>query len=489
MKNRWVLLSLLCFVLCSIIYVESNLDKVNAVKADYYLKNGNYEKAMKNYEDAFEAGCIDSKARDNYVDLVISKAENDSGMQKRLLKFLEYSPNDEAKKKVTDYLSELRFSAHSKYGDNYIEHCVYNQKIIRWAENPITYVYVNPDVAPSYFVQQINTAFQTWEKALEGKVRFEENKNNPKILIKFDNLKTEVDNDEKYYAAVTRPITNGNKLNNMITDYYMTDPSGNYFTENQIYNTALHEIGHELGFLGHCDYKKSVMHMSTDSTTVTNDLRKSLTNSDINTVELLYDIQPDISESKNVNSEYAKEVILGSEAEVVNAKMREAKIYIKKAPNLPAGYIDLAEAYIALGNYPSAINALTQALPLAQEDIDTRGMIYYNLAVTYYLMSDYNQAQESLRQSGLYGKTESANNLLAQICLSSGEKDKAISLYEGLIIKHPNNIEYTISLANIYVRDRKYLKARAVLKEFIANNPEEKNNPRLAPYGIIKLFL
>ena len=65
----------------------------------------------------------------------------------------------------------------------------------------------------------------------------------------------------------------------------------------------------------------------------------------------------------------------------------------------------------------------------------------------------------------------------------------AINEYENLIAQNPSNIEYIIPLVNIYITQSNYGKARQVLKTFLQNNPEEKNNPRLAPYGSLRLFL
>ena len=55
--------------------------------------------------------------------------------------------------------------------------------------------------------------------------------------------------------------------------------------------------------------------------------------------------------------------------------------------------------------------------------------------------------------------------------------------------KRPKNIEYTIALANIYIRKHEYMNARKVLKAYFQANPEDKGNPRLAPYGIVRLGL
>ena len=274
----------------------------------------------------------------------------------------------------------------------------------------------------------------------------------------------------------------------MVMDVYLTSPDGEYFTENQIYNTALHEIGHALGFMGHSEQKKSVMHMSTDTKTVTDDLRKNLTNNDINTMKLWYSIKPDITNIKNPTGEYIRYLVIGNETEVVNAKLREARTYIKKAPNLPAGYIDLADSYVSMGEYTKATKCLNRALSLATDN-DTLNMIYYNLALTHFFMKEYDAAIDYYNKSGELKNTETSLLLLAQIYNASGKKKQATDIYEDLISKNPSNIDYVISLANIYVRDNEFMKARSVLKEYIAQNPHERHNPRLAPYGIIRMFL
>ena len=58
-----------------------------------------------------------------------------------------------------------------------------------------------------------------------------------------------------------------------------------------------------------------------------------------------------------------------------------------------------------------------------------------------------------------------------------------------LISKNPHNIEYVVALTNIYVMNRQFMKARQVLSGFYRNNPSEKNNPRLAPYGVLRFLL
>jgi tetratricopeptide (TPR) repeat protein len=85
--------------------------------------------------------------------------------------------------------------------------------------------------------------------------------------------------------------------------------------------------------------------------------------------------------------------------------------------------------------------------------------------------------------------TEEKRYLLAEIYTKDGNLEKAADEYTNLIKHHPENIEYTIGLTNIYVIERKYLKARATLKYFLKNNPSQRNNERLEPYGVLLIFL
>lgn len=483
----WLILSLASFIMLGYLCLISNTDKIDILTADYYFKNDNIDSAIEFYEKAFQAGAKDEKSRYNYVSILTNSPLNIEN-QERLVKFTEYPIDDSAKDKALSFLSDLRLQIHQKYPDNYISQGTYNQKILRWSSNPITYEFTNPDIAPEYFVKQIESAFDTWEKALDKKVTFIRAENNPNIIIQFNDYKQGTDTEEKYVAALTKPNINSNILTNMITDYTIKSPDGNFFTENQIYNTALHEIAHALGFMGHSDYKKNIMYVTTDIQTVTDDIKKSLTKADINTIKLLYLIKPDITNNKIKDGDYIKYVIIGNDTEVANAKMKEAQVYIKKLPELPAGYIDLADAYIGKGEYQKAITCLTKALPLAK-DTETAQIINYNLAVSNYYIAEHEKSISYLKKAGALQNTETANRLLAENYTALGKKIEAISLYENLISKNQTNIDYVISLTNIYVKDKEYLKARTVLKNFVLMNPDEKNNPRLAPYGIIKAFL
>lgn len=489
MKNKsfWVLLVLFCFIFFGYSYLSKNLDQIFAVSGDFYYKKNDIASAQKYYEKAFELGFNKTKQREIYVNSIINSSLT-ADAQEKLIKFLDYPKEDVATLKAKYFIYNLRREIHRKFPDNYITHAVHNQKIIRWAELPIKYSFTNTNNVPKYFVREIENAFTEWEKATNQEILFVEDSQAPNIIIKFDMFNPADEDDQKYVVAYTVPIINLDKLKNMEIIFYLKDLQGKYFSQNQVYNTALHEIVHALGFMGHCNDKENIMYLTKDSASLLNDSREDLTEADINTVKLLYKIKPQITDKKNVSSEFIPALVLGEETEIVNEKIKEAKIYIRKAPNLPAGYIDLAEGYVAIKDYSMAIRSLKKALTLADTD-EVKSMIYFNLAVTNFYLDNLKEALECLCNSIYIKDSEEKHYLLGEIYLRQGSEDLAIKEYSNLIAQNPKNIEYVIALTNIYVLNKNYLKARNVLKNYVINNPNDRNNPRFHSYGIIRLGL
>ena len=127
-------------------------------------------------------------------------------------------------------------------------------------------------------------------------------------------------------------------------------------------------------------------------------------------------------------------------------------------------------------------------MSLADTD-DIKGMIYFNLAVTNFYVDNLQNAKQYLSKSMQIKDSDEQHYLLGEILVREGNLKGAAGEYSKLIAKNPNNIEYVVSLANIYVINRNFLKARKVLKNYFELNPTEKNNPRFEPYGILKLGL
>ena len=260
-KNQWIVASVVCVVLSGFIYVNSHTEKVMSAMANYYFKKNDTVNAMKYYENAFELGYQDVKARDTYINLIINSPLNTDN-QEKLVKFLKLNVDDGANYKAEYFLADIKRDVAKKYPDNYITQTAFNQKVMRWSEVPVTYSFTNQEIAPEYYVKEIENAFSEWEKATDHKILFSQSDINPNILIRFNTDNPADDEDKKYVVAYTTPQVQGDKLKIMTIDFYTKAPDGEAYSENQVYNTALHEIVHALGFMGYSDYKKNIMYLT-----------------------------------------------------------------------------------------------------------------------------------------------------------------------------------------------------------------------------------
>ena len=455
-----------------------------AQMGNLFSKYGNYSNAQKYYAKSYFLGNKNKNFRENYVRLIINTPLTIES-QEKLVDIAEDSLQDSASENAKKFLYNLRQEIHNKYPDNYIQQAVYNQKIIHWGKHKITYSLNNTKNVPAELVDSVINAFEEWEKASSGKLKFQKVSENADITVNFISSKTDnVEYGKRYAVAYTLPNISNDKLNRMDMTLNIINLEGNLFSPNQLYNTALHEIFHALGFIGHSLDKDNIMYM-TNSNSVHSDEKKELNDADKNTLMLLYKIKPDITNSNELKYEYISYPVVGDSNDVNYAKEEEAKQYIRKAPSLSAGYIDLAQIQVNQKKYSEAVKNLEKAYRLAQND-ETRFMSLYNLAVASYLEESYDLALLYVAKAREYNKSEDDLDVLtAEIYLKQKKEDEAIEIYSKLIDKNPDVLNYTISTANIYVKRKEYLKARTVLKKYLKHQPSQKNNPRLKPYGIL----
>lgn len=483
-KSRFKILFYFVLILAAIgaLYFKMNTGEIFARIGDYYYTKNDITKAQEFYEKSFRLGYNDADLREVYVNSIINSPLTLSS-QEKLVKIAEGKTVDGASVKAKYFLYDLKREIHRKYPLNYIKQAPYNQKIVRWSRLPITYAFRNTAGVPDEYPQEIRNAFLMWEKS--SPVMFSEVDDlNADITIDFQSNKAEdIDYGKKYVVAYTTPKINLNTLENMNIKFYIQDPEGNKFSRNQIYNTALHEIFHALGFMGHSYDSGNIMYLSKNNKTLVDDSRQELTEADIMTLKLLYKIKPDITNLGDLKSEYLPYLVLGDDDEVNSSKAKEAKHYIHQAPTLPGGYIDLAESLVSQKKYAQAVRALEKALSLADTD-DIRYIVYYNLAVSYYYINHIEMAIDYALQAQKIKDPEELHFLLAEIYRKSDIK-KACEEYKYLTAVSPDNIDYALALTNIYIKQHDYLKARKVLKTYLKNNPSQKNNPKFSNYKLL----
>lgn len=479
---------IILIIIATLFFVfEANKDKYYIAKANFCLKKNEVICAQEYFEKAFLIGYNSQDERDKYVNLLINFPFTIEA-QEKALKFLEIDIEDSAKLKLESFIHDLKLEIFRKYPSNFVKQAPYSQKIMRWGKLPITYSITREKDVAEYYEKEIESAFNEWEKALEHTILFEKTDKDSNITIELKANNPANKKYDKFVSAYTTPNVFNDKLLNMDIIFYTIDPFAKKMSKIQLYNTALHEIAHALGVMGHSRDTDDIMYMTKEFKPSKKESRDILQEGDVNTIKLLYKIKPEITNSKILTGEYLPEIVIGDDSDISRVKMEEAKSYIKKVPTVVAGYIDLADSYVNAKDYSRAIRALEHALQIADSD-EILEMIYFNLALAYFYDENFELAKMYIDKSIKYENTINKRFLLAEIYSKLGNFDSAEKEYKYLILQDSNNPEYVIALINLYITKKENLKARVILKEYFKNNPQEKKNPRFEPYGILKFGL
>lgn len=392
---------------------KSALDKKDYIKAHKCLKNAyNFDKKNKDY-------------RYYYVQSLLRLSPTVT-VQKEMFNIASSDDKDSAQTVAEAKIAEWRNNILSNIGNNYIEQAPSDKGIVRWSieKFPLKIALVNQSNVeiPEYYNNEVYRAFSQWEVSSQIlKFSSTNNANDADILVKFENLPNDVcdGNGCKYVVGFTTPSIKNNILKKMIITLYTKDPNGNYFSDKELYNTILHEAGHALGIMGHSYSSDDLMYMATEGSNFYTPYRSSfqyLSSQDINTIKLLYKLVPAITNSEKVNTKglvYAP-IVLGTSKEISLRKLKDAQNYVKSAPDIPGGYVDLGIAYAELNKTHEAIKALQKALTLSKSDSD-KYISYFNIAVVFVNSGDTKNALEYALKAQSISNNDEINELITNI--------------------------------------------------------------------------
>ena len=425
MKNKRLYILTLILVLLIIIFYYAPEFLLNKGKTS--LLKGDYLKAYNSLNLAIKIKPYDKDIRFYYVK-TLTKFKRNIKIQKAIYKFSDSIQNDSAKLLAGTKVYDWKYNIYRAYGENYIEHVSYDNKILRWDINTFplkVYIENTSDKnLPNYYISEIKRCFSNWKNA-SGFINFTyvQTPKNADIVVKFSDF----DNSNckeggcKYVVAYTNPIVKGSRLKQMIITVYERDPYGRFLSTKELHNTVLHEIGHALGIMGHSDNPSDLMYMSTNQPQIQSSSSGNFiffTSNDINTLKLLYKLLPDITNVplSQVNNKglFYPPVLLGNERTVNMRKLIDAQNYVKKAPNISGGYIDLGIAFAELGKIEEAKKSFNKALALAATE-NEKALAYYNLAVVSMNNKKYKDAIKYAEISKTIMPSEEINELINSI--------------------------------------------------------------------------
>ena len=399
------------------------------------LKNSDYIQAYKNMRLAYKFNRHNKDFRYGYTQSLVNLTPTVK-IQKQLFEIAESAENDGARQLAELEIAKWQDNIISNIGENYIEQVPIDNKIIRWDEKTFPLKVLISDKSnielPPYYRSEILEAFAQWQNS-SGFLEFAEvtNDKDADIIIEIVPLPANVCENEvcRYVVGFTIPKYQGSQLKKMIITLYDKDPYGNYFSDKELYNTILHEIGHALGIMGHSYSSEDLMYMSTENSFYApyKNSFQYLSTKDINTIKLLYKLIPDITNTPLKEFEtkgliYAP-VVLGTSEDISSRKLEEAKNYIKNAPDIAGGYIDLGIAYAELEKPKEAVKAMSKALELAKSD-NEKYMVTYNLATLYMNNQKLDKALMYAKEAQNINNSEEIKDLITNINHAKSSKNK-----------------------------------------------------------------
>lgn len=423
---RKILLGILFIVLIVALFYKSPFSAMyNYNKAKALLDSGRYEESLPYFEKSLFAQPKGILARFYYV-TALSKSKPTYSVQKKLYEMANSNILDEASKYAQSQVVSMRYKLLDGIGKNYILNTAMGNDILHWdiRSFPLKVYIDSPGAVPDYYVENINKALKLWSDSTNF-VKFTQvnTLGQADIVITFKDIPSDMCTGQicKYTVAYTEPSIDSNKLlKKMTLTFYKTNPHNEKFSQKEIYNTALHEIGHTLGIMGHSETPEDIMYAmkpsDLDAFSLFRSNNQGLTMTDLQTLVLLYRIEPTISNVKNLHSEnfYYAPLIMGSDEVRLQKKLGEFKKYIEDYPNAASGYINLASVYVDLGDYASALEHLAKAERVAYST-DERYLIHYNRAIIYFNQQDYTKSLDSANQAKSIKEDLNVDNLIQEI--------------------------------------------------------------------------
>ena len=402
------------------------------ISSDFYLSKGITEYNAKHYnaavsilEHSLGANPNNSKA-EYYYAKSLAKMPPTYSVQKKLYKIATESKYPASKEVALVKVAEIKKDLLKDLNGNYIYNAMQGKEILRWdiKSFPLKVYFENLNEVPSYYKENIFKAMEQWEKST-GFVKFEQtaDKNNAKIYVIFRDINTDCSNEKdcRYTIAYTEPvIKSGNILKQVNFTFHKTNPKNVNYSSKEVYNTALHELGHALGLMGHSDNPNDVMYSNNDRATDAYSQYRSdsqyLSMRDLKTLALLYNLAPTICDTKETKKEnyYYPPLVLGSQDEVLLKKVNELEKYIKKYPKFAAGYINISSVYADLGEKEKGLEYLKKAEKLATTE-DEKFMTYYNRAVIYFNSQDFKSAKKAALKAQNVKNTAEIQSIIQEI--------------------------------------------------------------------------
>lgn len=274
---------LLPFIIAFLLCMAAFAQDFYSLGKSAYIK-GDYPAAAKYFKASLASAPKNVNCKYYYAQALIGC--ND--LQNALIQYREIialSPNSNAGKLAKIGIKQINQYASKQtelIGDNYLQKVSENGKYYRFSKMPVN-VYIEPTV----YKASVQNAFKTWQNATYNRAGFNfvNDEKTAQIRVYFKNVLNQnyaVLEDSEFITGFSKPYyQNGFIYKSDIFLLQKNPLTGKILPKEEVYTTALHEIGHAIGLRGHSDKSSDVM--SSKRSTLRN-----LSERDKNTVLLLY---------------------------------------------------------------------------------------------------------------------------------------------------------------------------------------------------------
>lgn len=328
--------------------------------------------------------------------------------------------------------------------DSYFRNVCKAGKLIRWNKNSLPLqVYIEDNkTVPEYYREVVMSAYQAWQRASEGLVRFE-----------FVETPQEADmkcyfkaNDNKDSIGVHAFAVNGNTITDSVIVFNRTDNKGHSHDSKQLFSSALQEIGHSLGLTGKSPSIYDVMYP------IGTKFNTEITPRDLKTLALLYSVVPDITD-KPLTQEEKSELMTAAEVlSTLNVPVNDDTDLSEVVGGDIATHLALAEQYRKRAEYGKAAKEY-QIVAQMKTDRRSKSEVYYEVAVMYLDAEEFDNAKSCADIAWATDENDLTITLPPLINYYMKRSTSAVSQLEEILRENPYNKHAYKLLCQIY-RDK-----------------------------------
>jgi len=328
--------------------------------------------------------------------------------------------------------------------DSYFRKVCQNGKIVRWNKNSLplkVYIQDSTDV-PTYYREVVMSAYQAWQRASEGLVRFEfvESPSEANMKCYFKH------NDNKNSIGVHAFSVNGNKITDSNIIFNKVDYKGHSHDSKQLFSSALQEIGHSLGLTGSSPSIYDVMYP------IGTKFNTEITPRDLKTLALLYSVVPDITNEPLTAEEKSQLFTANEILSTLNVPVNDdTNLEEVVGGDIPT-HLALAEQYRKRAEYTKAAKEY-QIVAQMKSDRRSKSEVYYEIAVMYLDAEEYDNAKSCADIAWATDENDLTITLPALINYYTKRSNTAVDQLEEILRENPYNKHAYKLLCQIY-RDK-----------------------------------